>query len=177
MDSEVANYNSKATEANNLLLKLLKSGSFQQSIEQARELREKMQNSVSNSESKQQILLNQINMKTNNNPHLEKFMNKKKDTVKVTKERFAKFEDLAKGRLDTINFKTLHKVKINNEIEALFKFFYMFLYKEKESTFNTKEFVKIALKKNKEEFKTRLAKFTVKDIGSEGMERLHSVSD
>lgn len=176
MDSQVVNYNSKATEANNLLSKLLKSGSFQQSIEQARELRDKMQSSVQNSESKQQILLNQINMKTSDNPHLQKFMDKKKDAVKVTKERVAKFEDLAKSRLDTINFKTLHKVKINSEVEGLFKFFYVFLYKEKESTFNSKEFIKIAVKKNNEEFKTRLAKFSIRDIGTEGVSKLDDVS-
>ena len=85
------------------------------------------------------------------------------------------FEDLANSRLDTIQFKKLPKVKRDREVEDLFKFFFIYLYKEDPFKFDYSSFVKFALKKNKAEFKKRLALFEVQGLGKNGLEMLDEV--
>lgn len=177
MNAAIENYMEKSKEMNSQLRRLMAGGSFEDILTRSRALRKKMETSLSNSQSKYNELMNQVNAKTQKNSNADRFREKKDEILGKDKNEIEQFEGLAKSRLDTIKFKKLPKVQFDSEVNELFTFLFMYLYNEPESNFEFKEFVKFALKKNVDEFKKRLAKFEVENIGKEGLKRLEMVGD
>lgn len=160
----------------NSQIQILNSGrSFAQILERCRGLREKMTEAHNNSKEKLASLQRKFHLKTEKRARFDKFKEKKEKVISADKNEMEKFLGLAKSRLDTINFKTLPKVKHDSEVEGLFRFLFIHLYKEKETQFDFDQFVKFAVKKNVGELKKRLAQFEIGNIGKTGLQRLEEV--
>lgn len=155
--------------------KIHSGGSFAKILHQCRELRGKMTEACRHSKGKVETLKSTFNQKTEKINKYERFKERKTKRISIDKNEMEKFRGLAKSRLDTINFKTLPKVKKDSEVEGLFRFLFVHLYKEKEADFDIDTFIKFAVKKNVGELKKRLAQFEISNIGKKGLERLEQV--
>lgn len=175
MNADIKNYVRQSDQINSQLRKLMAGGSFKKVLEKVQNLKGKMQIQLENSQEKYNELQNQVNAKMAKNPNIARFKEKREEILGQDKRDILKFDDLAKSRLDTIKFKKLPKVKQDSEVEELFKFYFVYLYKEPEYKFVFKDFIKFALKKNVDEFKKRVAMFEVENIGKEGLQKLESV--
>jgi Arc/MetJ-type ribon-helix-helix transcriptional regulator len=175
MNADIRNYMEQSKEMNSQLRKLMAGGSFENVLDRVRDLKSKMRTQLEDSQEKHNELQNEVNAKTAKNPNLQKFKEKREEILFRDKAEIQKFDDLAKSRLDTIKFKKLPKVKEDSETQDLFRFFFVYLYKEPESRFSFNEFTKFALKKNVDEFKKRLAQFNVRNLGKQGMQKLEIV--
>jgi hypothetical protein len=175
MNADIINYMDKTEKMNNQLRQLMAGGSFSEILERCQQLRKRMDDAKENSTDRFNELTEKINFKTQKDSRLNLKKEKKNDVLETDKKEIEKFEDLANQRLDTIEFKKLPKVKRDREVEGLFKFFFIYLYKEDPFKFDYSAFVKFALKKNKAEFKKRLALFEIQNLGKNGLEILDEV--
>ena len=172
MEKRVREYMDESEAINTMMKQLLNGGSYLELIEKAGVLKEKMLESIENSQGKYTNLRARIEAKEGPETNYHKLQEKKKEIISKDQAKVDQYEDLAKSRLDTIKFKTLKKVKHTSDVEILFRFFYVCLYFEKPEEYRYSQFVGIALKKGVKEFKKRLAQFSVIGIGSEGLSML-----
>ena len=175
MNADIQNYIDKTKQMNSQLKILMAGGSFSEILKRCQNLRNKMETNYENSEQKYNELLNNLNSKTKSDTRLIKFKEKKEEIIIKDKREVDKLQNLAKSRLDTIKFKTLPKVKRDRETEALFEFFFVYLYREPRKDFDYDSFIKFALKKNVGEFKKRLALFEVRSLGKKNLGDLELV--
>lgn len=175
MDKRVQEYMNECNEMNKMMKHILNGGSYAELIEKSEVLLTKMREAVENSQAKYNNLRAEIDSKEGPETNYHKLQEKKKETINADQEKIDQYEDLAKSRLDTIKFKTLHKVKRTREVEDLFKFFFLYLYFEHEKNYSFGSFVSFALKKGVKEFKKRLAKFDVLGMEPEGLALLEKV--
>ncbi len=81
---------------------------------------------------------------------------------------------MAKNVLNSINFGKLHKVKQTNSTEQLFKFFFINLYYEKETSFDWSQFIqKLKKKQFQIDFQKRLALLDIFKMERSQRDRIH----
>ena len=67
---------------------------------------------------------------------VNKILNEQEQKMKGVNEQVQKYTSVSKKVISEINFKNLKKTKRTPEVEQLYRFFYVNLYKENENTFN-----------------------------------------
>ena len=108
---------------------------------------------------------------------LKKYLKDQNDKMKLKNETVESFTNMARTTLTSMKFKTLGKVKRDAAVENLFRFLYVNLYNEQDSTFAYEQFVKVALGREIGDLQTRLAIFSVGKLTPEGREQLSQIKN
>jgi hypothetical protein len=97
------------------------------------------------------------------------------EKTKRANESVDSFSNMAKQTLSNTQFKKLADVKQDQAIDELFRFLYINLYNEPESSYDFGKFKNVALKKDLTDFQKRLAQFSVIRLDAQGRERLDEI--
>lgn len=176
MSSQIETYNGRVREMNTKLTQIRRSGAiFDQSVKRISDMIEKFEvekaaaneSKTKNMEEKARVE-NFISQKDVKQTDMKKRDNKKKEEI-------VKFQNAAKDSLNRITFKDLPKVKKEEAVERLFRFFYTNLYHEQAETFEFNKFIKVALKEEKIVFQKKLANFSLVRCTPEEREEIKAI--
>lgn len=146
MSGIVENYNQDVLEVNKNLNVMKKAGaSYSNILESIAELKEKFTESMVEVRLKKENLASFKDEKMKKVEKVQAIVQEKEKKIKKLNEQIEQYENVAKKVISEIKFKNLKKVKKDQSVENLFRFFYVNLYYEHQSTFNYDKFVKIAL--------------------------------
>lgn len=176
MSNAIESYNDKARAMNSRLSLLKKCGAtYDQTIRRIDDMIEKFAIEKSktlefkNEFAKDRAKINDVvSKKEQTGTHL-------KGRIDAKNEQITKFQNAAKDSLNRITFKDLAKVKRQESVEELFKFFYVNLYHEKPETFDFNKFVNAACKEKKDTFQKKLAGFNLANLSMEERENLKKI--
>jgi hypothetical protein len=171
-------YNKEVQEINNNLSLIKRGGaSYKKILDQILTVRNKFTNMLSDIRMKRENLSNFEDEKRKKIEKVSLILKDQDKKIKEFEETIEKYTNISKTVIAAINFKNLKKVKREDSVEDLFKFFYVTLYREQENTFLYNEFMKIALGSQILDFQSRLAKFSIAKLDKDHREQIKAIKN
>lgn len=171
-------YNREVQDINKNLSIIKRGGaSYKNILERIQTLKNKYTNMLADIRMKKENLGSFKDEKRQKIEKVGLILQEQEEKIAKLDEMVEKYTNISKTVISSINFKNLAKVKREDSVEELFKFFYITLYNEDENTFDFKEFVNIALKKQNLDFQSRLARFSISKLERSYREQIKSIKN